>query len=55
MLHYLATQLPGMGIGFVIGAFTPAVGRYIKGLFSKEAKYVEGKIGAGLSDVRKHL
>lgn len=29
-----------VGIGFVIGAFTPAVGRTIKSWFSKEATTV---------------
>lgn len=33
-----------MGIGFVIGAFTPAVGRKIKALFAEYAGKVEDKV-----------
>jgi hypothetical protein len=55
MLHYLFTQLPGMGIGFVVAAFTPWVGRKIKGLFVKETQNVEQKIGGLGADIRKHL
>ena len=30
----------GGGVGFVVGAFTPAVGRKIKALFVKDSKVV---------------
>lgn len=32
------------GVGFVIGAFTPAVGRKIKAFFVKEATSVESSV-----------
>ncbi|VVB52860.1 Uncharacterised protein [uncultured archaeon] len=38
MLHSLML----MAVGYVLGAFTPAVGRKIKALFVKEAKVAEG-------------
>lgn len=44
MFHFLAGQLVGLGIGFVAGAFTPSIGRKIKGLFVKEAKVIGSKI-----------
>jgi len=34
---FLAGQIPGAAIGFVVGAFTPSVGRKIKGYFVKES------------------
>jgi len=36
------------GIGFVVGAFTPSVGRVIKGWFVKESKVVVAKVGPKL-------
>lgn len=44
MLHFFFTQLPGMAIGFVVGAFTPSVGRKIKGLFVKETQAAEKSV-----------
>ena len=34
-----------IAVGFVAGAFTPAVGRKIKSLFVKESAVVEKKLG----------
>lgn len=44
MGHYLSGQLVGMVIGFIIGAFTPGIGRMIKGWFSREAAVVKEKL-----------
>lgn len=44
MLHYLGGQFVGMCIGFVVGAFTPGIGRIIKGWFSSEVKAVKSKL-----------
>jgi hypothetical protein len=58
----------GIGIGFVVGAFTPAIGRKIKALFVKDtatlkadaikaeatAKLAEAKVAASVaSDAKK--
>jgi hypothetical protein len=48
MGHYLFGQLVGIGIGFVIGAFMPAIGRKIKALFV-------AKTDAALADLKKHM
>jgi hypothetical protein len=55
MGHYLFGQLVGIGIGVVIGAFMPAIGRKIKALFVKDTQYVESKAKSGLADLTKHL
>jgi len=34
----------GIAIGFVVGAFTPAIGRKIKALFVKESAVVKAKL-----------
>jgi hypothetical protein len=39
------------GIGFVVGAFTPAVGRTIKAWFVKEAPKVETSVKADIKKV----
>jgi hypothetical protein len=39
-------DIPSAAIGYVLGAFTPAVGRTIKSWFSKETTAVEKKIVA---------
>jgi len=55
MGHYLAGQVVGLCIGFVVGAFTPAVGRKIKGLFVKETQSAETAVKSGIAGVTKHL
>lgn len=55
MFHYLAGQVVGLVIGFIAGAFTPSIGRIIKGWFVKETKYVEGQVKSGIGSVTKHL
>ncbi len=46
MIH----EIVAAGIGFVAGAFTPAIGRKIKSWFVKEATAVEADVKA---DVKK--
>jgi hypothetical protein len=48
-------QLPGAGVGFVVGAFTPSIGRKIKALFVKESKVVESKVISAEASVAKKL
>jgi len=59
MLHYFAGQLVGMGMGFVVGAFTPSITRKIKALFVKETKSAESavmsKVDAVKSDIAKKI
>jgi hypothetical protein len=43
MINVLS-QLPGAGVGFVVGAFTPAVGRKIKALFVKETSAAKAAV-----------
>jgi hypothetical protein len=40
---FVAGQAAGLGIGFVAGAFTPAIGRKIKALFVKESSAVKAE------------
>jgi len=55
MGHYLAGQVVGMAIGFVAGAFFPAVLRKIKSAFVAETKGVESKLQAGAQSAIKKL
>jgi len=59
MVSFLLAQIPGMAIGFVVGAFTPAVGRAIKGLFVKESTVaktaVESKAKTVVNDIKSKL
>lgn len=55
MWHYLAGQAVGLALGIVVGAFMPAIGRKIKGLFVKETQYVEGQVKSGLGSIGKRL
>lgn len=41
----------GAVVGYVVGAFTPAVGRKIKALFVKESNTVKADVKAGESTV----
>jgi hypothetical protein len=43
------------GVGFVVGAFTPAVGRKIKAFFVKETSAVKPTIVAGINKVETDL
>lgn len=48
ILAFLGQQIPGMVIGFVAGAFTPSIGRIIKGWFSKKGQQVQSAIKSKL-------
>lgn len=54
MINIIA-QLPAAGIGFVVGAFTPAIGRKIKAYFVKETTALKSDFSKGVSDVAKKL
>ncbi len=43
------------GIGFVVGAFTPAVGREIKSWFVKESSVVKTDASQAAANVAKKL
>lgn len=51
----LIGQIPGMGIGFVVGAFTPAIGRKIKSLFVKEGAVVKTAVTNEAQNLEKKL
>jgi hypothetical protein len=55
MLSFLVHQLPGMGIGLLVGAFMPAVGRKLKALFVEESKAAESKVATYGADLKKRL
>jgi hypothetical protein len=42
--HFVGGQAVGIGVGIVIGAFIPAIGRKIKAFFVKEAAAVKAKL-----------
>lgn len=48
---FLAAQIPGAAVGFVIGAFTPSIGRKIKSFFVKETKAAETGVEAEANKV----
>ena len=48
MFHFLGGQVVGVVIGFVVGAFTPALGRKLKALFVKEATAVKADVAKKL-------
>lgn len=47
--------IEGAVVGYVVGAFTPSVGRGIKALFVKEANVVKADVKAEASNVEKKL
>jgi hypothetical protein len=44
--HVTEAVAVAAGVGFVVGAFTPAVGRKIKAFFVKETQAAEAKLKA---------
>jgi hypothetical protein len=48
-------QLPGAAVGFVVGAFTPAIGRKIKSFLTKEATAVKAEVEKLAADVKKKV
>ena len=55
MLHYLAGQIVGICLGIVVGAFMPAIGRKIKGLFVKETTSAKSAATSELGAIAKKL
>lgn len=55
----LVSSLPAAGVGFVVGAFTPAIGRKIKSWFVKETTALKTDVtsaaSTAASDVSKKL
>ena len=47
----LVASLPAAGVGFVVGAFTPAIGRKIKALFVKETTAAKAAVDAKAKSV----
>ena len=54
MINIIA-QLPAAGVGFVVGAFTPAVGRKIKAFFVKETTVLKADAKSAEASVAKKL
>jgi hypothetical protein len=52
---FVLAQVPGALVGFVAGAFAPAVGRRIKALFVKEGTVVKADIKAEASKIGSKL
>lgn len=54
---FLAAQIPGAALGFVVGAFTPAIGRKIKSFFVKETTAAKNKVVSietkAVADIKK--
>lgn len=48
-IKFTSDVLVGSGIGFIVGAFTPSIGRKIKGLFVKESQKVTVSVATGVS------
>lgn len=48
-------QLPGAGVGFVVGAFTPAIGRKIKAFITKEDTKLAADLKADAAKVKSKL
>ncbi len=48
IITFILSQLPGAGVGFVAGAFTPSIGRKIKALFVKESKAAVAAVPASV-------
>lgn len=59
MIHaiagFIAGNATGLAIGFVAGAFTPSIGRIIKGFFVKETKVIGSKVVGGFDSLKKKL
>ena len=55
MIHYIVSQLPGAAVGFVVAAFTPAIGRFLKKLFVKESTALKASANAEEQKIAKKL
>lgn len=52
---FVVENVPGAAVGFVAGAFLPAVGRKIKALFVKETTQVKAELKAEVVKVETKL
>jgi hypothetical protein len=56
---FVFAQLPGAAVGFIVGAFTPAIGRKIKALFVKETQKaviaIKAEVVKAATDVSKKV
>ena len=55
ILSYVVSQLPGAAVGFVVAAFTPAIGRFLKKLFVKESTALKASANAEEQKIAKKL
>ena len=55
MIINLVAQVPAAAVGFVVGAFTPAIGRKIKAFFVKETTTLKADVKADEATVAKKL
>lgn len=51
----ILAQIPGAAVGFVVGAFTPAIGRKIKAYFVKETTVLKADVKTEAANVQKKL
>ena len=55
ILSYVVSQLPGAALGFVVAAFTPAIGRFLKKFFVKESTALKASAKAEEQKIAKKL
>jgi hypothetical protein len=55
MGHFILGQSVGIAIGLVVGAFMPALGRKIKGLWVKETHSAKVAAGGAVAQAGKKL
>lgn len=55
IVSYAVSQLPGAAFGFVLAAFTPAVGRFLKKLFVKESTALKASAKAEEAKIAKKI
>ena len=55
MIHYIVSQLPGAAVGFVVAAFTPAIGRFLKKTFVTETAKIKADAKSAEVSIAKNL
>lgn len=55
ILDFVVKEIPGAAVGFVVGAFCPAVLRKVKAFFVKETTALKSDIKADATKVEKKL
>lgn len=55
MILFGLSTLPAAGVGFVVGAFVPAIGRKIKSLFVKETTAAKTAVDAKATQVANDI